>query len=217
MAENLITLDEVTNFAPDLDMSAFSSTTISGMITRASEMIRRYCNVDGFLKTAVTEKGRARINPAGELTISFARRPVAESDVTGIRLKQVDINIDLELQDGANNIFHVIDGRILYYPSTFIVLHGNGLLSLRNSNLFYEVDYSGGYDGVTNVPEDLKEAVTLMLRHLANRRFNSMGARSFSQGDYSVNFGDSKGTNDIFMSEATNILDLGGYVRRVID
>lgn len=218
MSENLITIQELSSYAPDLDTSQFSSTTISGMIGRASEMIRKYCNVDGFLRTAVVgEKDRANINTEGELTISFKRRPVAVEDITAIRLKQVDVDVELELTDGANNrIPQVIEGRLMFYPSQFIILHGSGLFGLRGSNVFYEIDYSGGYNGVTNVPDDLKEATTLMVRHLVNRKNNSLGARSFSQGALSINFGDQKGANDMFVSEAQTILDEGGHVRRVI-
>lgn len=217
MAENLITVDDLTNYAPDLDTSQFSTTTTSGIITRASEMVRRYCNVDGFLRTAVTaEKDRANINTEGELVISLKRRPVDIADVSAIRLKQVDVDVDLELTSGAQTIPHIIEGRVLYYPSTFIILHGSGLLGLRGSNLFYEIDYTGGYNGVTNVPDDLKEAVTLMVRHLVNRKNNRLGAQSFSQGALSINYGSAKGANDMFVSEAKSILDEGGYVRRVI-
>lgn len=34
MAENLITLDDLSNYAPDLDTSQFNTTTTSGIITR---------------------------------------------------------------------------------------------------------------------------------------------------------------------------------------
>lgn len=217
--ENLITATELTNYAPDLDTSSFSTATISGMIGRASKMVQEYCNVAGFLSTAVTgEKDRAKINPAGELVISFKRRPVSEGNVTAIALKQVDVDVDLELTDGnGNNIYHITDDRLLYYPSTFVILHGSGLFALRNSNLFYEISYTGGYDGVDNVPADIKEAVTLMVRHLAQRKNNSLGAQSFSQGSYSVNFGTNKDGKDVFVKEAQAILDEGGHVRRVLD
>lgn len=219
MAENLITIDDLNNYAPDLDTSSFNTTTTSGIITRASEMVRRYCNVDGFLRTAVTgEKDRANVNTEGELVISLKRRPLTSAaDISAIRLSYVDVDVDLELTDGNSQyIPQIIEGRTIIYPSQFIILHGSGLFGLRYSNTFYEIDYTAGYNGVNNVPDDLKEAVTLMVRHLVNRKNNSLGARSFSQGALSINFGDQKGANDMFVSEAKTILDEGGYVRRVI-
>lgn len=86
MAENLITQAELEDYAPDLDLSQFSAATISGMISRASERVRQYCNVKGFFKVAVdSERDRALINPQGELIISFRRRPVVAADVTAFR------------------------------------------------------------------------------------------------------------------------------------
>lgn len=217
MAENLITPAELAAYAPELDTSAFSETTISGMIGRASEMARKYCNVDGFILSSVTsETSEMTINPDGELIISFRRRPVAQGDVTRIRLQTVDIDNDLQLQSGAGNDVYFIPtgGRYLIYPSSYLIAHGDGLVPLTNSRLLYNIDYTGGY---AEIPDDLKEAVTLYMRHLVQRRLNPAGAQSFTQGSYSVNYGQGQsGAVDQFTLEAQKLLNDGGYVRRVL-
>jgi hypothetical protein len=220
MSENLITQQELEDFAPDLDLSQFSAATISGMISRASKRIQEYCNVKGFFKVSVeSERDRALINPQGELIISFRRRPVVAADVSSIRLVQVDVEQELELLNGsASPIFFIPDpGTYLIYPSNFLIAHGKGLISLESADLFYEIDYTGGYaTDIADIPVDLKEATTLMVRSLVNKRLNATGANSFSQGAVSMSFGSGKDSMDKNVAEAKAILDQGSYVRRVI-
>lgn len=218
--ENLITKAELTAYAPDLDLSAYSDATISGMITRATKRMIEYCDVAGFFKMAVTsEREKARINPQGELVYSFKRRTVADGDVSAIRLVSVDVSQTLTLQSSSDSSYYyfIQDGNYLIYPSNFLIAHGTGLMSLENSNLFIEVDYTGGYaTDIADLPVDLKEACTLMVRSQIARKFNTAGANSFSQGSVSMSFGGGRDVLDKNVSEALSILDSGGYVRTVI-
>lgn len=217
MAENLITQSELESYAPDLDLSQYNSATISGMIGRASERVRKYCNVEGFFKMAVTaERDKALINPQGEMVISFRRRPVVAADVSAIRLVTVDVSQDLTLTSGGSSIFFIPNpGTYMIYPSNYLIAHGTGLISLESANLFYEIDYTGGYaTDVADLPDDLKEATTLMIRSLINKRLNPIGANSFTQGRVSMSFGADGMDNNV--KEAHEILNQGSYVRRVI-
>lgn len=217
MAENLITQSELESYAPDLDLSQYSAATISGMINRASTRIKNFCNVDGFFKTSVTaERERAQISPNGDLTISFRRRPVADGDVSAIRLVGVDISQELTLESGGNSIYFIHSpGTYLIYPSNYLISHGRGLLSLESADLFYEVDYIGGYaTDIADLPADLKEAATLYIRSMTSKKFNPAGASNFTQGRVSVGFGGNKTGKDQNIQEAESIL--AEYVRRVI-
>lgn len=217
MAENLITQAELEAYAPDLDLSSYSAATISGMINRASSRIQKFCNVDGFFKTAVTaEKDRVLINPAGELVISFRRRPVVAEDVSEIRLMSSGVNQTLTLTQGGESVFQIPNpGTYLVYPSNYVVAMGRGLLTLRSADLMYEIDYTGGYaTDIADIPSDLKEAATLFIRSSLGKRFNPAGASSFSQGSVSMGFGGNKTGKDQNIQEAEAIL--AEYVRRVI-
>lgn len=217
MAENLITQAEIEAYAPDLDLSSYSAATISGMITRASARVKNFCNVDGFFKTAVTaERDRAQISPNGDLTISFRRRPVAEGDISAIRLVGVEVSQSLTLESGGDYIYFIqTPGNYLVYPSNYLISHGRGLISLEASDLFYEIDYTGGYaTDIADIPDALKEATTLYIRSMVGKRFNPAGASSFSQGSVSMGFGGNKGGRDQNIQEAEAIL--ADYVRRVI-
>jgi len=217
MAENLITQAEIESYAPDLDLSAYSATTISGMINRASTRIQNFCNVDGFFKTAViAERDRAQISPNGDLTISFRRRPVLDGDVSAIRLVGTEINQSLTLTSGGSSIYFIqTPGTYLIYPSNYLISHGRGLISLDSADLFYEVDYVGGYaTDIANIPGDLKEACTLYIRSMTAKKFNPAGASSISQGTVSLGFSGNKTGKDQNIQEAENILS--NYVRMVI-
>lgn len=218
MAENLITQSELEAYAPDLDLSQYSQATISGMISRASDRIKNFCNVDGFFKVAVnSERDRALINPQGELVISFRRRPVVAADVSAIRLVTVDVNQELTLTNSsADPIFFIpTPGNYLVYPSNYLIAYGKGLISLESADLFYEVDYTGGYaTDVADLPADLKEAATLYIRSMVSKKFNPGGASNFTQGRVSMGFGGNKSGKDQNIQEAESIL--AEYVRRVI-
>lgn len=217
MAENLITQSELESYAPDLDLSQYNAATISGMISRASERIKNFCNVDGFFKMAVTaERDKAQINPSGELTISFRRRPVVAADVTAVRLVTVDVSQELTLTSGNSPIFFIpTPGNYMVYPSNYLISHGTGLISLENADLFYEVDYTGGYaTDIADLPADLKEAATLYIRSMISKKYNPSGASNFTQGRVSMGFGGNKHGKDQNIQEAESIL--AEYVRRVI-
>jgi hypothetical protein len=220
MAENLITQAELEAYAPDLDLSTFSQATISGMISRASKIITNYCDVDGFFKMAVTnERERAQISPNGDLTISFRRRPVADGDVSAIRLVGVGMSQSLTLEDGGNRVYFIPNPKTyVIYPSNYLISMGRGLLHLDSSDLFYEIDYTGGYaTDIADLPEDLKEATTLYVRDMIARKYNPSGAQSFTQGRVSMSFGYSSGrSKSALVSAAEDILDSGGYARKVI-
>lgn len=217
MAENLITQEELQARAPDLDLSQYNATTVSGMISSASEQVRKYCNVDGFFQAAVTsESERVRINSQGDLMISFRRRPVAQGAVSAIRLVTVDISQSLTLQSGGGDIYYIVNpGTYMIYPSNYVISHGRGLLSLRAANLIYQIDYTGGYaTDVADLPDDLKQATVLMVRDAFAAQYNPTGVRSFSQGSYSqTNAPDGLST---FVKQARSILDSGNYVRMVV-
>lgn len=220
MAENLITQAELEQYAPELDLSQYNAATISGMISRASEQVRNYCHVKGFFKTAVVgERDRAQISPNGDMTISFRRRPVEDGDISAIRLVGVDISQDLTLNQGSGSIYFIQEpGTYMIYPSNYLISHGKGLISYELSDLFYEIDYVGGYaTDIADLPPDLKEAASLYIRDMLARKYNPTGAQSFGQGSINMSFGYSGGrSKSALIQAAEDILNSGNYIRRVI-
>ena len=214
--ENLIDNTYVTNNAPELDLSQYAATTVSGIITQASTNVSNYCQVDGWLQQTVTsERERAHINSSGDLIISFRRRPVVQGTVTGVRLRTVSVNQSLTLNDGQTGDIYFIPrpGTYMVYPSNYLISFGRGLIALRGANLFYEVDYTGGY-APGAVPADLQEATMLYVRDILAKRYNPTGMDMFRQGSMQSMTRRTNGLTQ-FVEQARDILDQGGYRRLV--
>lgn len=215
---NLIDVTDFTAFAPDVDLSAYSTATISGFISMASQQIVDYCAVKGFdYKAETNEVDRAGLSPMGELMISFRRRPVAVADVQQITLKKGGFTTTLVLTDTNNNpLFQIPSpGQRLYFPSSYLASAGTlilggstQLVTMRGADVFTSINYTGGYQ---TVPADLKLACILWVRSLTAWPANNQGANNFTQGSYSVGFG--QDADDRFLKQAKRILNQGGYVR----
>lgn len=217
---NIITPQDLADYAPDLDTSGFSATTLSGMISMATNRMAQFCNVKGFDLASENDEGRAVISNRGELQVALRRRPFVS--ISNLTLKRGGFSTTLTLTDSAGrNLYNVPEPHnTVYFPNTYLYLTGtflaggsSQLLTLKAANMFYSVDYVGG---LQTIPPDLKDAAVLWMRDLINRRQNPLGAQSFSQGSYSVNFGTGGKRNNgdsIFIQQAKSMLTQGGYVR----
>lgn len=218
--ENLLTNAELAAYAPEMNLAGFDAATISGMISRASEQVRNFCHVDGFYQKSVTsETGRVIINSDGELIISVRRPNVQQGYVSGLRLKTIDIKQTLTLiNNGLDTYFIPAPGKYVVYPSNYLIAFGTGLLTLQNANLFYEIDYVGGYStDVATLPADLKEACSLYVQNMVSRRANPSGLVGFRQGNYQQDNRPKSGVGtNPFRDEAEAILNRGNFVRMVV-
>lgn len=219
---NLIDVSDFTTYAPDVDLSIFGSsatTTLSGMVSAASQQIVDYCAVDGFdLQTVTNEIDRAALSPMGELMINFRRRPV--QTVTQIQLVKGGFNTTLNLTDTNGVPLYQIPygGKFLRFPSSYLASAGTlilggstQLVTMRGADVFSQISYTGGY---ITIPADLKMACVLWTRSLLSWQYNNQGANNFTQGSYSVGFG--QDADDRFIRQAKNILNNGAYVRSSI-
>ncbi len=213
--EQLLTQAELPKYAPSLDISAYDSTTLSGMITSASEQIRNYCNVDGFLRSTVTQKDRAVFNTKNELTLAFTRPRVRQGEVSALRYVQRGVNYTVDLvQDGVDIYYVQHPGNYMYVVSNYLGICGNGIKFYGQEELFYEVTYIGGYaDSVEQLPRDLKRACAMMILADVSMDDDVTGVKSFRQGSYSETRESGSGASAI--ARAEKILDRGGFVRRI--
>ena len=223
---NLIDISDFTTYAPDVDLSIFGNaaqqaTTLSGIISMASQQIVDYCNVDGFDYQVVTnETDRAALSPMGELMINFRRRPVQSADVTKIQLVKGGFQTTLNLTDTNGIPLYQIpySGKFLRFPSSYLASAGTlilggstQLVTMRGADVFSNVSYKGGYQ---TIPMDLKLACILWCRSILAWQYNNQGANNFSQGSYSVGFG--ADADDRFIKQAKRLLNNGAYVRSSI-
>lgn len=217
---NLITAQDIADFAPDLDTSSYSATTLSGLISQASQKIAKFCHVKDFAFGSYTDKDRAKISNDGELLITPRVRPA--TSVTSITLKKGGFSTSLTLVDGSTNLYFINDsGTRIHLPNSYLVTTGtyladgsSHLLSLKAGDMFCEVVYVAGYQ--SGIPQDLKDACLLYVQDTIVRKVNRTGVQSFSQGSLSMTWG-AGGTNEKgesrLIQQANSILLQGDYVR----
>jgi hypothetical protein len=220
MANSIITQADIQNYAPELDLSAYSATTISGMCSRATNRAAQFCSVDGFdLIQSTGEVDKARISNTGELMISTRRRPIVS--VTSISLQKGSFTTSLTLNDTSGNPLYQVPhpGNKLVFPNTYFYATGTylaggstQLLSLRGAGVFYNISYLAGFQ---TPPDDLKYAVMLYFRDEYLLQYNTKGLSGFTQGSYSESFNNNanaKGRTALIM-QAEDALTNGGYQR----
>lgn len=217
---NYITQDEFAARYPATNLSQFSASTISGMISEASQYVDNFCQVDGFdLRTVIAEKVEATITNTGDFLFYPRRTPV--SAVYSINLSRGSFSLDLTTVSGTGSLVQIpTRGTSFRYPSTFQTSVGtftiNDLAALRGENLLATVNYLGGYE---TIPGPIKVATMLVLRDMVNRAtLNVAGASSVTQGGITIKYSEKKdGNND---GKSDDIRDaevmLQDYVRRVL-
>mgnify|MGYP006278303885 CR=1 FL=1 len=220
---NYITVDELkTTYAPMLDYSGLSDTTISGMIGSASAWVDSYTNATkGWGRETITDEEYAsgtsvHTDADGNLVIPLIKRPLTSvNDVTDISIKLGAYRTHLTLQTGGQIVLHSpAPGWSIIYPNTWLVATGTllsnqRLYNLRSFNYFIWLSYTAGY---TTVPDDIKYATALATQNIIAKRYNPAGANRLSQGSMSTEYSTSnKRYENILLAEAKSYLDK--YVR----
>lgn len=216
--QNLTTVTGFKARNPEVDVTPWGDATISGFISTATRSIQNYCQVDGFLTTTVTsERGKAVISTPGDLFIYPRIRPI--QSVSAIRLVKGGFSTNLTIS-GSTGLYYQIPYPYTYldYPSSYLAGVGTlsiggsqQLVTLRGAGTYYELDYTGGF---VTIPEDLTDACDLWVRDLVTRRLNPTGAQLVRQGSFMLQRSMRNDTVDsIYISQAKEILNAGGYVR----
>lgn len=215
---SIITKQDITDYAPELDLSSYSDVTISGMCAQATRRAESFCNVTNFdFGQNVDETDRAYISNDGELVISVRRRPIFS--VQSISLIKGGFSTNLVLTDTAgNNLYQIpFPGSKLVFPNSFFYLTGtylaggsSQLYTLKGAKVFYKMTYYGGRQ---TIPEDLKYACVLYFRDIFAKRSNPSGLQSFSQGSYSETRSVDKMGRSNLVKEAEDVLLNGEYAR----
>lgn len=218
---SILTPADIAAYAPELDLSSFTTATISGMLSQATLRAAAFCGVAGFdFQTVVDETDRTRISIEGDLQVSVLRRPIVT--ISGISLVRGSFSTSMVLTQNGTNLYQiptpgnkvVMPNSYLYLTGTFLAGGSSQLLTLRSANTFYKITYAGGYQ---TIPDDLKYAVILYFRDIyAQRAVGANGAplAGFTQGSYSENYaGGSKSGKSFLVQQAESALMNSGYAR----
>ena len=210
-AANYITVGEFQTMNPETDFSQYQTTTLSGMISRASANMDNYLQFSLGVEDISQEATEAMVSPRGNLIIYTRKAPIVS--VSAIRLKLGTVHLDLNLTDSAGNARYDIPARArsITYPYQEIAMTGvfsvRNFFQLRQYELFALVSYRAGYE---TIPQDLKDACNLWAKDIFIRQANPMDLSAANQGAISMTYKNRGGQNSEdskWVQEAKQILN----------
>lgn len=190
---------------PQVDLSRYTSTTISGMLVTATVMAENFLDYSLAFEAGKTEKRAGIVGVGGDLWVFPSKRPIRALNSMAVVKGSFNANLTLSNQD--QNYYDIIDDSKIIVSSTEIALQQYSILNfqaLRGSNFFVTINYDAGYLPYDR-PQDIVEAVMLYARDLFSRASNTSGASEISQGALSIKYTDTKGKSD-FIKDAESIL-----------
>lgn len=199
---------------PEVDLSQYDTTTISGMIGTASARVDQFCEVDGFEYTQVVgEKTPAIITKVGDLKI-WPRRPNV-TVVSSITIHRGNYSLALTLTSNGADLLEIPEPKnMILYPYTYLQASGTfstlDLSYLRHWDLYVILNYTAGYP---TLPEAVKQAAMLYFKDMISGRANPLGASSISQGGVSIKFANRDDGKSDAVQDAEQLLQK--YVRVV--
>jgi len=211
-ASGYITTAEFTANNPTVDVSVYSTPTLSGIIATATGKVDDYLGFTLPMEIITDEKVEARVDSDFNLSIWPRKRPI--DTVTAIDIVKGSDTITLTLQDGNSaDKFDVPEPKIqILYPDAELATTGistvGSFQQIRNTNFFVKLDYTAGYH---SPPEWAKEATELYVLDILARRQNTVGASKIKQGQVSIEYVQRRGKSDL-VQDAEEILS---YHRKV--
>lgn len=211
---NLVAVADFTAYAPEVDVSRYDNTTLSGIIGDASKMVSDYLLYTPIAEDIVSELKEARITSDGDLLIFPNKLPV--NSVSSISISKGATDVSINLVDGSGNPKYNIDysKRKILYPYGEISLTGvpifTDFYALRGSHFYTKISYNGGW-AYASLPGTIKQACFLFIREILSKRYNTSGATQISQGGISLRFAESNGQKSDLVVDAQRLL--GPYKR----
>lgn len=188
---NIITVTEFGDYAPEIDTTKFDAPTVSGFVSAASRMASDYLGYSPYAEDIVNEVKNGMVDNQGDLIIFPEKKPI--QSVSAIAIVKGTTEITLSLTSGANNRYNIdFTQRHIRYPYSEISVYGTNYLSdfysLRGSQFYTKISYRGGWE-VSQLPAPIKHAVVLLTKDLFYGQHNAMGVTRLSQGQVSFDFG----------------------------
>lgn len=203
---NYLAVGDFTSYNPSLDTSAYTSTTLSGIISRVESAVDNYLGFSLNLQTVTNEKARGYINEHGSLVIHPKYRPV--SSVSALSLVAGTDTITLVLTDDSGNTRYDVDsdGFAVIYKSAELSTTGTSTLAsfsdLRGGEFWTKMTYIAGYE---TIPGDILQAVDLLTKSQLAKNQNVGGASRIRQGNVDITYSESG--MDEYEKDAFSILD----------
>lgn len=205
---SLLTVTEFGQLAPEVNLARYDNTTVSGILSQASQIVSDFLEYSPYAEDLVDEVVKGRVTTRGDLIVFPQKIPLVS--VSSIKIVRGSTSIDVGLTDSSGNNRYNIDyqARSLIYPYEEMTLNGTvvfiDFFSLRNQSFFTRMSYRAGFEP-SQLPGSIKQAAVLVAKDIFSKQFNSAGADEIRQGGISLKFGSGKTTSQ-FMKDAKTLL-----------
>jgi hypothetical protein len=207
---NLITVDQFKLFAPEIDISRYTTETLESMIAWASKQVSDYLQYTPLAEDITDEIKEARVSSEGDLIIKPRKVPV--QSVSSIILHKGATNVSLVLTDDSGNTRYNIDftKRTIVYPYGEIAFQGvpvfANFFQLRRNLFYVKLSYRGGFED-EELPSPITQATVLFMRDIFSEKYNMTGADTLSQGGISLSFSSSTKDTSQLVKKAHKLLN----------
>lgn len=187
----------VTDFlasAPELDLSSYDNTTVSGILNRSQKRAEGYLDYSLYQEDT-TEKIDAIINANGDLVIYPTKLPINSLESLKIVKGSFELTINtdspaIDIPNKHDAIY--VNGSELSYTGDIYIDFRN----LRQFTVFADITYNAGYS-VETLPADIQYAIFLYARDELSRKYNTTGAKSISQGAVTISYQQRDGKSEL--------------------
>jgi hypothetical protein len=190
MTTNFVTVEEFKEQSVGVDLSRYTDTTISGMLTRATAKAESFLNYTLPIETIVNEKKEGVIDINRDFVISTDKMPVRS--LSSLTVQKGTFTSTVSLTDGSGNNRYDIPstGNIIFFQADAITFDSISLINveaLRYERFFTQITYEAGYH-MYDRPQDIVDAIVLIAQDEVARAQNQAGASELRQGGVTIKY-----------------------------
>lgn len=196
---NYISTTQFKAYNPEVDVTLYSNTTLSGMISRASNEIDDFLGYSLLREDITTEKLEGMVDSDNNLVIITHKRPI--NSISEVKIVKGTYSGTIDLTDGAGNTKYDISRKKerVVFPGADITMTTVSIIdwgALRTTNFWVTISYNAGYYGY-EIPEPIQQATQLWVMDIIARKQNISGATSIRQGGIAMTFASKTGESDL--------------------
>jgi len=205
MTTNFVTVEELRDASIGIDLSTYSDTTLSGMLTRATARAEKFVGYSFPYETITNEKTEGQVDTNYDFIICPKKIPVRSFDALTIRKGSFSATVNLT--DGSDNRYDIVDrGDMVYVSGDVVTFDSVSLMDMgiiRDRTFFTEITYKAGYY-LHDRPQDLVDAITLLAQDELVRANNPGGVDEVRQGSVTIKYSNQ---SNKFTHKSDKVLD----------
>lgn len=188
MTTPFITNEEFTSLVPGLDVSQYSSATISGMLAQATRIVEKYLDYSLAFEAGKVEKVRGIVDNFNDIQVWPTKMPLRA--LNSVAIVKGTFSSNLTLSNNNQETFDIVDERYAVISSSQVALQSVSIINystLRRVPFYLEVNYDAGYY-MYDRPEDIMFVVAQVARNMFVGNINVTGASELSQGAVTIKY-----------------------------